>query len=616
MKKMKVNNIIIKGMLVVSAASLTACSDFLEEKNWSSQSAEEYYETATGFESLMNGSYATLKTVYNNLDYFKLTQLGTDLGTQNNGTTTSDLNQYVVTYTADNSSVYNLWKNLYASLKNVNAVIDRSATVKTLEQDKFNGMKPELIKQHVAEAKFLRALYLFEIVKNWGQAPLILHEPSSASTTGELNSASEFYEQILSDLSDVLSSDLPERQPASNFGRVSKSAAKHLRALVLLTRGYQSFGQTSDFQNAFADAVDVINNSGHKLLDDYALVHRQSNEANDEVVFAINFNNSNNYMNNLSTEHWLFSYREGWEGLGKSNFYGNDYGSVMPTKYSYLLFDWKKDHRTEVTFMSPYNGNPATSIDGRTLGRNAFMNTDQLEKTSDLLADTVIYFPVPGETGFRKYSVEEQKTANTSSPMKFIYNYPEGSFSDCSNDDYYITGMQGNSSTTRAWLPVYKFKDAGIKYNEGSSGVLNGSRDIVLFRLAETYLIAAEAAVKNNDNANALKYINAVRKRAMNGASETGLSLYSGVVTIDDILDERALELFGEAPRWNDLTRTGKLAERVLKYNWDVTHISGGLIKTQLSKETEAKYSLRPIPRNWLSTLSNGQELGNNSGWD
>ena len=65
MKKMKVNNIIIKGMLVVSAASLTACSDFLEEKNWSSQSAEEYYETATGFESLMNGSYATLKTILN-----------------------------------------------------------------------------------------------------------------------------------------------------------------------------------------------------------------------------------------------------------------------------------------------------------------------------------------------------------------------------------------------------------------------------------------------------------------------------------------------------------------------------------------------------------------------
>ena len=64
------------------------------------------------------------------------------------------------------------------------------------------------------------------------------------------------------------------------------------------------------------------------------------------------------------------------------------------------------------------------------------------------------------------------------------------------------------------------------------------------------------------------------------------------------------------------VTRTGKLAERVLEYNWDVTHITGGLIQTQLSAATNAKYSLRPIPVNWLNTLSNGQELGNNPGWE
>lgn len=609
-------NILFRGLLLSGIIALTSCSDFLEEKNWSSQSAEKYYETSTGYESLINGAYATLKTVYNNLNYFQLTQLGTDLGTQNNGNTTSDLNQYVVTYTADNSVVYNQWKNLYTSLKNVNAAIDRAANVKTTDEDKRDGMEPSLIQQHVAEAKFLRALYLFEIVKNWGKAPLILHEPTTTSTVEQLNGGDEFYTQILSDLNDVLASSLPERQPASKFGRVSKAAARHLRALVYLTRGYQSYGQPSDFQNAYNDAVDVIQNSGHKLLDDYALVHRQSNEANDEVVFAINFNATTNNMNNLSTEHWLFSYREGWEGLGKSNYYGNDYSSVMPTKYAYLLFDWKKDHRTEVTFMSPYNGNPSTSIDGRTLGRNALMNTDQLAKSSNLIADTVIYFPVPSENGFKVYSSAEQKEANESSPMRFVYNYPSGSYADCSNDDYYITGEQGNNQTTRAWLPVYKFKDAGISYNEGSSGVLNGSRDIVLFRLADTYLIAAEAAVKMNDNANALKYINAIRQRAMNNAKESGLKLYSGTVTIDDVLDERALELFGEAPRWNDLTRTGKLAERVLKYNWDVTHITGGLIKTQLSQETNEKYSVRPIPTNWLNTLSNGKDLENNKGWD
>ena len=136
-----------------------------------------------------------------------------------------------------------------------------------------------------------------------------------------------------------------------------------------------------------------------------------------------------------------------------------------------------------------------------------------------------------------------------------------------------------------------------------------------MFRLAETYLIAAEAAVKNNDNPNALFYINKVRERAAKNAPETGLSLYAGTVTLDDVLDERAMELFAEVPRWNDLQRTRKLAERVLKYNWDTNNIAGG-IPTQLTTETFlSKYIRRPIPLTWLNALSNGQELGNNPGW-
>ena len=191
-----------------------------------------------------------------------MTQLGTDLGTQNDGTATNALNQYTVDYTNDNGTVYNQWKVLYESLKNVNAAIGRAAMVVTKDQDIFDGIDKEILAQRVAEAKFLRALYLFEIVKNWGQAPLILEEPTSPSTTSQLSSGSDFYRQILADLQRYDSS-LPMKQTSEST--LSKAAAKHLRSLVYLTRGYQSYAEADDFKKAY-DAVDVIKNSGQYII--------------------------------------------------------------------------------------------------------------------------------------------------------------------------------------------------------------------------------------------------------------------------------------------------------------------------------------------------------------
>ena len=606
---MRTNNILTKTCLAVSLFAVAGCSSFLDEENIASQSAEQFYSTADGYETLITGAYSTLKSVYNTTNYFQLTQLGTDLGTQNDGTSTNVLNQYTVDYAIDNDAVYSQWKALYEALKNVNAAINRAGSVKTTDEDIFEGIDQDILVQRVAEAKFLRALYLFEIVKNWGKAPLILEEPTSPSTTAELNSGTDFYTQILADLQDVLDSSLPEKQPTSEYGRVSKAAAKHLRALVYLTRGYQDYADPNDFQNAYNDAVDVINNSGHQLLSDYAEVHRQSNEVNDEIIFPISFSTGTGWNTNIQTEFYLFVYREGWSDISFSSIYGNDYASVMPTKYAYTLFDWKNDRRTEVTFMSPLNGDPATSTDGTNRGKPWFEST---VGATVPVGEPVPIFPVPSQEDYKVYT-EAEKDVETAAG-RYVYNYPQGSYSDAENDDYYKTGYQSLNGRSRAWLPVWKFKDANTRYNS-SGTVENGTRDIYLFRLAETYLIAAEAAVNLGDNGQALYYMNEIRKRARAGIAGSALPDYTGTVTIDDVLDERALELFGEAPRWNDLTRTGKLAERVLEYNWDVTHITGGLIQTQLSESTNAKYSLRPIPVDWLNTLSNGQELSNNPGW-
>lgn len=609
----------IQSFLLIVIFVFAGCSSFLDEENISGQSAEDYFATAVGYESLINGCYNTLKSVYNTTNYNVLSQLGTDIATQNdaNAPSLATINKYLL-YQSDNGFVYTQWTNLYAALKNVNAAIDRAPNVITKAQDPRDGMDEKILAQYVAEAKFLRALYLFDIVRNWGQAPLILHEPTTIDTESRLDSGDQFYIQILQDLEDVLNSTLPMRQPDDEYGRVSKAAAKHLRSLVYLTRGYQAFGEPTDFANALADAEDVIMNSGHELLQDYALVHRQSNEMNKEIIFCVNFGNTENYWGNLTSEYYMPIYREGWLDLAPDNMYGADAAAytIMPTKYMYLLLDWKKDQRARVTFMSPYNGDMATSTNGSSAGENCFRSINGAVVPK---GEPVIFLPVPLDGGYNNhfYTQEEKDVAKENG--QYYFNYPSGtledkSYKDVSTDDYYIMGYQGGNAGSRFWLPVWKFKDSYMQHGGTGGSVGHGSRDIYMFRLAETFLIAAEAAVKMGDNGKALEYINKVRGRASYNAPEPGLALYSGTVTIDDILVERAIELFGEVSRWNDLTRTGKLAERALEYNWDISNINGA-IKTELSANTNDKFSLRPIPLAWLNSLSNGQELGNNPGW-
>ena len=616
---MKRKNIFAISIFLVTTLLIPSCSSFLEEENIAGQSAEKYFATAVGYENLINGCYSTMKSVYNTKNYNVLSQLGTDIVTQNdiNAPTLTAVNKYIL-YQSDNGFIFTQWTNLFAALKNVNAAIDRAANVITKTEDPRDGMDEALLAQRVAEAKFLRALYLFDIVRNWGQAPLILHEPTEILTEYQLDSGDKFYEQILADLNDVLNSTLPMKQATSEYGRISKAAAKHLRSLVYLTRGYQTYSSESDFANALADAEDVIENSGHQLLNDYALVHRQTNEENDEIIFCINFGNKDKYWGNVWPEFYMPIYREGWLDLAPDNMYGADAAAhtIMPTKYTYLLFDWKKDQRARVTFMSPYNGDVTTSIDGRAAGENYFVSINGSVVPK---GKPVIYFPVPLDGDFNNHTYTQTEKNTAKEKGQYYFNYPLGTvqekaYKDTSHDDYYIMGYQGGNAGSRTWLPVWKFKDANMQHGGTGGEVGQAGRDIFLFRLAETYLIAAEAAVKTNDNVKALAYINTIRQRASNNAPENSLPLYSGTITIDNILDERALELFGEVPRWNDLTRTGKLAERALEYNFDISNTSGS-IKTELSESTDKKFSLRPIPLAWLNSLSNGQELGNNPGW-
>jgi hypothetical protein len=160
----------------------------------------------------------------------------------------------------------------------------------------------------------------------------------------------------------------------------------------------------------------------------------------------------------------------------------------------------------------------------------------------------------------------------------------------------YWWGMLYNADGTYKNSAVQYMYPSLKKYDDTKRAALNyeSVRPIMIARLAETYLIAAEAALLGNAGAGeAARLINVVRARAYAGAADQTLQdVSSGDVTIDYILDERSREMCGEFWRWTDLVRTGKLVERVKAHNY----LAAPNIKDH--------HALRPIPQAQIDLMS------------
>ena len=153
---------------------------------------------------------------------------------------------------------------------------------------------------------------------------------------------------------------------------------------------------------------------------------------------------------------------------------------------------------------------------------------------------------------------------------------------------------------------------AMFKYFDTKRANLNfpSIRPVIVYRLAETYLIAGEAAFRTNRMTEAVNYINVVRERA---AYPTGnpvaMRITAADLNIDFILDERTRELCGELMRWWDLVRTGKLIDRVKTKNYN----------PEAAPNIQPRHVLRPIPQTQLDATVTGPPYNNSlyfPGWN
>lgn len=494
---------------------------------------DAYYDSPQGFAAAVNASYEELRNFYAQERGLTVTVFGTDEFTKGADGSHKVINDYTAGLNGDESFFRDSWRGFFRGINTANTVIARAPNASVTDAVRTEA---------VAEARFLRALYYFDLVRMFGAVPLQLTATAGPQTEANRDSVSKIYDAIIADLQ-FAETNLPDVQ--KDYGRATRPAAEHLLALVYLTRA-----APGDMAKSADEAKKVINSGLFSLLPKFSDLWTLGNEKNAEVIWSVQFTGDplTTGPGNSSHLYFLMAY-ELFPGMQRDLANGRAFKRFRATSWLLNLWDRTQDSRYDDSFTNVYYANNAASIPKNPDGTLKFQ-----------VGDTAIWMP-----GYEITAAERASHPYT-----------------------IITPSQ---YTDAAFL---SFNKKFIDPNRLTVNDVRGSRDWYVMRLAETYLIAAEALMRDGKAAEALTYVNAVRERAAKpGVAKTAMDVTAADLTIDFILDERSRELAGEGMRWFDLVRTGKLLDRVKAYN------------TAAAKNIQPFHVLRPIPNEQITLTSN-----------
>ena len=463
---------------------------------------------------------------------------------------THALNSYSDKVTPETKEVRVAWERYYRVIFDANVIIER------IVNEDVNFSSETERKAIEAEAKFFRAFYYRNLGIQFGGVPLALEEFSEPKRDFTRASREEVWEQCISDL--IFAKDnLPHVSELSTDGRLTKAAANHLLAELYII--------TKDYDKAIAAASSVIDDSNYSLMTE----RFGSRKNEDGDVYWDLFRRENQNRNGVNTESiWVAQYEYLVDGGGK----GSDLLRFLVPNY------WK--------------------LTGASDGKNLFFGHSEQHGGRGI-----------GWMAGSKYVLEDIWADNFEDMRNSEYNIIRDVVSNNPESAYFgqrivesgaIINYTANMYN-RYWsaiiaksTPINNFPIEVV--DDPSTGATTKGakytfRDHYYMRLAETYLLRAEAYMGKGDNGKAADDINVVRTRAnatLIGAAE---------VNIDFILDERARELNFEELRTLTLMRVDKLADRVSKNNpmYNGQYASHGV---------EEYHNLWPIPQSEIERNS------------
>ncbi len=332
-----------------------SCQDFLTENPQNKVSQSNYYQTEQDAIAAVNSIYSYLGSY--NLDfsgpfvgntagaYHSTFWVTTELASDNmkNNQLGAIYNDQLAnfSYNSDNANLLEIWRVHYKIIYLANIAITRIPGI---------GMNETTRTRLVNEAKFLRGLMYFNLVRMFGNIPLLIGESNPLEP--DVVPTEAVYTQIIADLKDA--SNLPKDGQIQK-GRATQGAAQALLAKVYLTQ--------NDFSNASTEAKKVIDSNIYTLWDNYADAFKLASRGGKEAIFSVGFGDGGGAISfwevgqfnvrllpvELSTARDKVSNTQGWQTVTKDL-----YNSYLPA-----------DKRKADTYMTSITGD-----DGKTVNLN------------------------------------------------------------------------------------------------------------------------------------------------------------------------------------------------------------------------------------------------------
>jgi hypothetical protein len=509
---MSIYNKISICIFLFTMLTISGCKKPLEIYNPSAVSTD-YYNTKTGQEKLVVDLYSRYRSVFNTST---LQFLGTDMYMAvDESPVSAQFNGYSKELSGLSPEINNYWSVLYKIIQESNILLNR-CTLATAG-DEYTTL--------VAQGRFMRVMAYYYLVETFGPVPLLIKENTRTAdliTTVTRESEEKIYDFMITELNAIIG-NLPD--VATESGRLSNTAVKHFLGKLYLTRSYRDYKKADDLNNAIVNFEQIISQNNYSLLTRFADVFDEDNQNNQEVIWAIQYGKDKNYIGSGNPQQAQFGFNI--VGLYPGMFTLNQkaYSAMQRGIWTNpAVFQWYRhpeiDTRYNVTFKSQFIINDIKNADYGKLG---------------------IYLPLWNDS------------SNNSLGAKYYFPYKDAG----GNYNWYPAYPSMNWKNDIMPM-VQKFKDTKIIWGAA------GSREDIIFRVADTYFLCAEAYLQSGQQDKALEKVNAILKRAAGSADNYSIMKINnpGDLTMDRLLEEKGCEMFGEHDRWFDLKRTNTLLTR------------------------------------------------------